>query len=109
MTMPKLDRKELHLPDRYLQILLSLLHQHVPRADVWVYGSRITNDYYDASDLDLVIRNKEDLSQASDGIFDLQEALIECNIPIQVQVVDWARIPKSFHAEIEAAYVVLAI
>lgn len=105
--MPKLDRKELHLPDRYLQILLSLLHKYVPQTDVWAYGSRITNDYYDASDLDLVIRDKEDLSQTSDGIFDLQEALIESNIPIQVHVVDWARIPKSFHAEIEVAYVVL--
>lgn len=105
--MPKLDHKELNLPDRYLQILLSLLHQHVPHANVWAYGSRVTNDYYDASDLDLVLRNQKDLSQASDGIFDLQEALIESDIPIQVQVVDWARIPKSFHSEIEAAFVVL--
>jgi DNA polymerase sigma len=105
--MPKLDSGALHLPARYLQILLPLLRQHVPQAEVWAYGSRVTDDYYEASDLDLVVRNQADLTQPTDGIFDLQEALVESHIPIQVQVVDWARIPDSFHAEIEAGYVVV--
>jgi hypothetical protein len=53
------------------------------------------------------VRSPTDLSQASDGILDLQEALVESDIPILVQVVDWARIPVSFHAEIEVGYVVV--
>jgi hypothetical protein len=53
------------------------------------------------------VRNPTDLSLASDGILDLQEALVESDIPILVQVVDWARIPVSFHAEIEVGYVVV--
>jgi len=103
--MPKLDPSALHLPARYLQILLALLRQHLPQAEVWAYGSRITGDYYEASDL--VVRNPTDLSLASDGILDLQEALVESDIPILVQVVEWARIPVSFHAELEVAYVVV--
>lgn len=103
--MPKLDSGALHLPARYLQILLPLLRQHVPQAEIWAYGSRVTDDHYEASDLDLVVRNQADLTQPIDGIFDLQEALVESDIPLQVQVVDWARIPDSFHAEIEAGYV----
>lgn len=105
--MPKLDPSALHLPTRYLQILLPLLRQHVPQAEVWAYGSRVTADFYEASDLDLVVRNQANLTQPTDSIFDLQEALMESDIPIQVQVVDWARIPDSFHAEIEAGYVVV--
>ncbi|MFZ6748809.1 nucleotidyltransferase domain-containing protein [Undibacterium sp. Ren11W] len=105
--MPKLDPSALHLPARYRQILLALLRQHLPQAEVWAYGNRITDDYYEASDLDLVVRNPSDLSQASDGILDLQEALVESDIPILVQVVDWARLPGSFHAEIEIGYVVV--
>lgn len=105
--MPKLDPSALHLPERYRQMLLPLLRQHVPQAQVWAYGSRVTRDYYEASDLDLVLRNTRDLSQASEGILELQEALLESDIPIQVQVVDWARIPDSFHAEIAAGYVVV--
>lgn len=105
--MASLDSSALHLPQPYLNILLPLLRQHVPQAEVWVYGSRVTDDYYEASDLDLVVRNPLDLTQATDGVFDLQEALVESDIPIQVQVVDWARIPASFHAEIEAGYVLM--
>jgi predicted nucleotidyltransferase len=105
--MLKLDSGALHLPARYLQILLPLLRQHVPQAEVWAYGSRVTGDFYEASDLDLVVRNRANLTQPSDGIFDLQEALVESDIPLQVQVVDWARIPEAFHAEIEAGYVVM--
>jgi predicted nucleotidyltransferase len=105
--MPKLDPSALHLPESYLQILLALLRQHVPNAEVWAYGSRVTDDYYEASDLDLVVRNRADLTQSSTDIFDLQAALLESDIPIQVQAVDWARIPASFHAEILMGYVVL--
>ena len=32
---------------------------------------------------------------------------MESNLPIRVDVVDWARIPASFHREIEQAYVVV--
>lgn len=105
--MPKLDPSALHLPAAYLQMLLPLLRQHLPQAEIWAYGSRVNNDYYEASDLDLVVRNPQDLTQPSDDIFDLQDALIASDIPIQVQVVDWARIPASFHAEIEAGYVIV--
>lgn len=107
--MPKRDASALQLPPAYLAMLLPLLRQHLPQAEVWAYGSRITDDYYDASDLDLVVRNTQDLTQASDGILDLQEALIASDIPIQVQVVDWARVPESFRAEILAGYVVVDI
>ena len=105
--MPKFDPSALHLPARYLQMLLPLLRQHVPQAEVWAYSRRVTDDYYEASDLDLVLRNRSNLNQASDGIIDLQEVLVESDIPILVQVVDWARIPVSFHAEIEVGYVVV--
>lgn len=105
--MPKLDTSALQLPERYRQILLPLLRRHVPQAEVWAYGSRVTGDHYEASDLDLVVRNCSDLTEATEGVWDLQDALIASDIPIQVQVVDWARIPASFHAEIEVRYVMV--
>jgi hypothetical protein len=36
-----------------------------------------------------------------------KEAFVESNIPIIVQLVDWAYIPKSFHEEILAKYAVV--
>jgi len=40
-------------------------------------------------------------------LYDLKEAFIESNLPIRVDIMDWARIPVSFHREIERAHVVV--
>lgn len=58
-----------------------------------------------ASDLDLVLRNPQKLLEKTGALYDLKEALIESNLPIRVDVMDWARIPASFHREIEQAHV----
>ncbi len=96
----------LHLPQRYRRILEGLLHEHVPDAEVWAYGSRITGESHGGSKLDLVVRGPE-LEPLSDGFFELLEAIEQSNIPILVQAHDWARLPESFHKEIERNYVVV--
>ena len=46
----------LELPLRYRRELEALLREHVPDAEVWAYGSRVTGESHPASDLDLVLR-----------------------------------------------------
>ncbi len=96
----------LHLPQRYRRILEALLHEYVPDAEVWAYGSRVTGESHDGSDLDLVVRGPE-LKPLGHGFFDLLEAIEKSNIPILVQAHDWARLPESFHEEIEREYIIL--
>ncbi|MDE0043176.1 MAG: restriction endonuclease subunit S [Candidatus Poribacteria bacterium] len=97
----------LDLPSRYRDQIKVLLREHVPGVEVWAYGSRVNGESHDASDLDLVLRGP-DLERIPSGqLADLNEALEESNVPIIVQVHDWARLPESFHREIEQAYVVL--
>lgn len=96
----------LDLPQRYRRILEGLLRAHVPDAEVWAYGSRITGESHEGSDLDLVVRGPG-LEPLGDGFFRLLEAIEESNIPILVQAHDWARLPEGFHGEIERDYVVL--
>ena len=96
----------LDLPQRYRSILDGLLRAHVPDAEVWAYGSRITGESHEGSDLDLVVRGPE-LEPLGDGFFSLLEAIENSNIPILVQAHDWARLPESFHGEIERDYVVI--
>lgn len=93
--MPAVETSKLHLPERYLQMVQAILQTHLPNAEVWAYGSRVNGDYYEASDLDLVVRQPEDLSRR------------QSNLPIIVQLVDWASIPSDFHAEIAENYVVV--
>ena len=83
-----------------------LLREYVPDAEVWAYGSRITGESREGRDLDLVVRDPE-FKPLRDSFFQLLEAIEQSNIPILLQAHDWARLPESFHAEIERDYVVV--
>ncbi len=96
----------LDLPPRYLRIVQALLREHVPDAEVWAYGSRVNGSSHEGSDLDLVVRGPG-LEPLGGGFLNLLEAIEESNIPILVQIHDWARLPESFHPEIERDYVVV--
>jgi predicted nucleotidyltransferase len=92
---------------KYLEQVCGLLRLHVPVAEVWAYGSRVIGGGHEASDLDLVVRNPGDLREETRALDDLKEAFVESNLPIRVDVMDWARIPASFHREIERMHVVI--
>lgn len=99
--MPTLD-----LQPKHLRLLLDLLRQNVPDAEVWAYGSRVNHAAHETSDLDLVIRNPERLDAPLKNLHRLREALSESNLPIFVEVLDWARIPEDFRREIQRQPVV---
>lgn len=96
----------LDLPPRYREMLDALLQKYVPNVEVWAYGSRINGRCHEGSDLDLVLRSPtlEPLDYEYD---ELLEALEQSSLPILVQAHDWARLPESFHREIESDYVVV--
>jgi predicted nucleotidyltransferase len=105
--MPELQ--SLHLPDTYLHMVQAVLRQHAPDAAAWAYGSRVNGDHHEASDIDLVLRHPGAQPCPPGQLDTLREAFSDSNLPILVQVVDWARIPAAFRAEIEAGYVVLQV
>jgi len=105
--MPTTPTLLLDLPQKYLEQVKTLLRAHVPHAEVWAYGSRITGSSHAASDLDLVLRNPRNLLEETSALDDLKEAFTESNLPIRVDIMDWARIPEKFCREIERAHVVV--
>ncbi len=72
--------------------------------EVWAYGSRVNGDAHEGSDLDLVIRPKDLEKLPIESLMSLKDAIRESNIPILVQLFDWARLPKQFHTNIKARY-----
>ena len=94
----------LMLSPRHRRLLEALLQKHVPNVEVWAYGSRVNGAAHDASDLDLALRSPT-LEPLGTEFAELVEALEESNIPILVQVHDWARLPESFQREIQRDYV----
>jgi predicted nucleotidyltransferase len=105
--MPRLDPSRLALPAQHLRTLQALLTRHVPDAEVWAYGSRVTGGAHDGSDLDLVLRNPADPAAATQGWLDLQDALRDSTLPMLVDIHLWSHLPDDFHRNIEDGYVVL--
>ena len=88
--------------------LLALLAEHLPAVTAWAYGSRVSGDAHEASDLDLVLRSS-DLSPIPIAAFvSFKDALANSNIPIFVEARDWARLPAAFHDEILKHHIVLS-
>ena len=106
-TAPAARRGRLHLLPRHRAQIEGLLREHLPEVEVWAYGSRVSGDSHDGSDLDLVLRAPGLEKVPMDPLFDLWDALRESTIPFLVEARDWARLPESFHGEIERNYVVL--
>lgn len=105
--MPKVELSHLNLQSRHLALLQDLLRAHVPQAQVWAYGSRVIGGAHEGSDLDLVLRNSQNLSLPCESLEALREALQASALPILVDVHDWAQLPLAFHRNIEAMYVEL--
>ena len=105
--MPQIDIKNLFLSQKHLNILQGLLKKHVPTAEVWAYGSRVTGQAHDGSDLDLVLRNPKDLSKDIEDCSDLLEAIQNSMLPMFVDVHLWSHLPESFYKNIMQKYVVL--
>ena len=90
----------LMLRDKDRAHLLALLAEHLPAVTAWAYGSRVSGDAHEASDLDLVLRSSDLSPIPIDALVSFKDALGNSNIPILVEARDWARLPVAFHDEI---------
>ena len=91
-----------------LSLVLRLVALTVPASvEIWAYGSRVNGNAYDGSDLDLVLRSPDLQEIPPASLNHCRTALTESNLPIFVDVHDWARLPASFHERILTRYEVL--
>ena len=96
--------ERLHLMLRHRQQIEALRRRHLPGVEVWAYGSRVSGRSHEGSDLDLVLRGtglaKIELT-AGTWRYVTSRSLRDF-IPFLVESRDWARLPQSFHREIDA-------
>ena len=97
----------LNLSKEYLTLIKTITKQLVPTCEVWAYGSRVNGNCHAASDLDLVVRQEGALEKPSKNIALLKETFRNSELPILVDVMDWAYLPESFRDEIKKRYVVV--
>ena len=80
-------------PD-HLQIVQTILRQHVPNSPVWAFGSRAKWTAKDHSDLDLCVVSDKPLDFRLLGA--LTESFSDSDLPYMVDIVDWATTSESF-------------
>ena len=89
----------LDLKPEWLETVRRILADHVPEFEALAFGSRVTDTVKEFSDLDLVIMTKEPLPIRRTAR--LKEAFSESDLPIKVDVVDWAATDENFRAIIQ--------
>lgn len=102
-----MSKSELFLREKDRLELLSIAERYLPDVSIWAYGSRVTGNAHECSDLDIVLRSLDLKPIPIAAFMDFVDAVKDSNIPILIDIFDWGRIPESFHAGILEAYVVL--
>jgi predicted nucleotidyltransferase len=95
------------LRDKDRQLLMQIFRAAALPGEVWAYGSRVNGDAHAGSDLDLVIRTADLQPLPFSQLSTIKEKIQTSNIPILVDLHDWARLPVAFQARILARYEVL--
>lgn len=98
------EHDTIDLKEAHHRIVRHLLKTYLPGTRVWAFGSRVTFRSRRTSDLDLVVF-ADDFQQ--DRVYDLREAFEESDLPFEVDVLVWGRIPERFKPNIRKAYYVM--
>jgi type I restriction enzyme S subunit len=97
MTSPSMPPIDLQPHD--WEIVRSILARHVPQYEVWAFGSRTKGTAKKYSDLDLAIITDQPLSLSLSAA--ITNDFEESDLPIKVDVVDWATTSVAFRRIIE--------
>lgn len=74
--------------------VVRILHEQVPDTEVWAFGSRAKRNAKPYSDLDLALITPQPLSL--DQLATITDAFATSDLPIRVDLVDWASISRAF-------------
>lgn len=92
----------LNVKQEYLNELKNIFNGYCPNAEIWAYGSRLTNDYHSGSDLDLTVKTFNDEKKY---LYELKELLNDSDIPFLIDINLFDNLPQSFQNEILKNYV----
>ena len=84
----------IQLEPKYLKVVKDILKHYIPGHHVLVFGSRVTSSFKPHSDLDLCILGNQPVSFKQ--LAELREEFSESDLPIRVDIVDWATLSTQF-------------
>jgi len=93
------------LKKRYLEEILEIIQKFIPDCQVSIFGSRVTGRSGKFSDIDLVVKGKDELGLTT--MVKIKDAFTESNLPFKVDVLDWLAISSEFRRQINQECVVI--
>lgn len=99
----------LDLKPEYLTLVKSILATHAPHQTALAYGSRVKGLAHSGSDLDLVVIDPLTPETPQKNLMVLRNAFKNSELPIFVEVQDWALLPATFRDEIQKKNVTLQV
>lgn len=95
----------INVSNKELQIIKTILKEHLPAYEVRAFGSRVNGKFKPYSDLDLVVIGPEKIDLKI--MFRTEEAFEESILPFRVDLLDWNALADSFQKIIEQKYEVI--
>ena len=92
----------LNVKQEYLNELKNIFSNYCPKAEIWAYGSRLTNDCHSGSDLDLTVKTFNDENKY---LYELKELLNDSDIPFLIDINIFDNLTQYFQDEILKNYV----
>ena len=93
---------KLNVKQRHLNMLYDIFNSYCPKAEIWAFGSRLTDNYHDGSDLDLVIKSFNDDTKQ---LYELKELINDSNIPFLTDILEFEKVPDYFQENILKKYI----
>jgi hypothetical protein len=97
----------LDLPERYLETVKRLREERVPDAEAGPMAAGSPARCMRRATSTSCCVPRTDSASRRPLYRSFRQALVKSNLPIRVDVTDWARIPERFHREIERRHVVV--
>ena len=83
---------------RYKKQLLKIINEKLPKADIYLFGSRAKKTNHPGSDIDIAIDNKDKIDFKI--ILELYNKIEETTIPFMVDLVDFNNVSDLFKDKI---------
>jgi predicted nucleotidyltransferase len=92
------------IQSKYLDLLTEIFKTHCPHAEIWAFGSRVSGEAHEGSDLDIAVI---ELGKNSVPLYELRNIIQESIIPFLIDIIDFHTVSESFKKEILRNYTVI--
>ena len=102
-------QNNIHISDSQMQVVKEILKQNFSNVTVWVFGSRVLENYKSYSDLDIALEFKDNNELKFKKIAASTSDFIDSDLPFKVDLVDYNSLGGIIKQNIDEAKIKLIL